>query len=286
MQSGTGGDPTLPGGQVPDWLAAAGEPAALLPALLGMAESASIGIALQHAGDRRYLYLNRTLGAILGCAPERLIGATAAERLAAGLAAALHAAETRALALDAPGAEMHRIGGATASSWRVVRQRLPGAQPLLCSVWVEVREVRTAFQAQLRRELDLMAREQREFSLLMVEHRADGSTSPVTAVDPIGALLHSNLRAMDTVLSLGADRHAVLLSGVGLAVARARGVALLRRCEDRHPALRVSIGIASCPHTASDGDTLVMAAGRALERARAREADRVALAAIRFQAPG
>lgn len=152
---------------------------------------------------------------------------------------------------------------------------------------------RTRFEDQLRRELDLSTREQREFALVFIEidHDAEAKVLPPAGVfESIGRLLRSNTRAMDASCRVDDMRFAVLLSGVGLATAHSRMEGLRRQCATQlvvdgssEAAFTVSMGVASFPHTAQSHDELVAASERALSDARRRGGNRVALATIRFE---
>jgi diguanylate cyclase (GGDEF)-like protein/PAS domain S-box-containing protein len=155
------------------------------------------------------------------------------------------------------------------------------------------------FADQLRREVDLSARESRQFSLVaialdpMTEIIAKhGPQARDRVLDSLGNLIRSNTRAMDSSCRLGEDRFAVLLSGVGLATAHSRMEGLRRQCQaqivviDGHDlGFSVAMGLASFPHTAGSGDELVRACETALTEARRRGGNYVALAGIRFEQP-
>lgn len=153
------------------------------------------------------------------------------------------------------------------------------------------------FDEQLRREADLSAREQREFSLVMLE--LDPPTAPAgvdpaearaRALDALDRLMVANIRAMDATSRLGEARFAVLLSGVGLATAHSRIEGLRRQCATqvlaiggREVGFTISVGIASFPHTAGSREELVRCAEGALHDARERGGNQVKLASIRFE---
>lgn len=155
---------------------------------------------------------------------------------------------------------------------------------------------RAHFDDQLRREIDLSAREHREFALVSI--MLDPRTEPVAALgaaartrilEALGRLLRSNTRAMDTSCRLGDERFAVLLSGVGLATAHSRMEGLRRQCatqivmfEGQELAFSVSMGVASFPHTATSQEELLGASETALAEARRRGGNVVTLASIRF----
>ena len=155
---------------------------------------------------------------------------------------------------------------------------------------------RGQFEDQLRRELDLSAREQREFALVSIaldplkdSAHVVGSVAHVRVLEALGRLLRSNTRAMDASCRLEEDRFAVLLSGVGLATAHSRMEGLRRQCATqivvlgaRDLGFTVSMGVASFPHTAHSEEQLVNAAGAALAQAQQRGGNHVALASIKF----
>jgi len=155
---------------------------------------------------------------------------------------------------------------------------------------------RAHFDDQMRRELDLSAREHREFALVYMA--LDAHTPAVKALgarahdricEAMGRLLRGNTRAMDGSCRLDEDHFAVLLSGVGLATAHSRMEGLRRQCATQIVMLdgqelnfTVSMGVASFPHTAHGADALLSACTAALAEARRRGGNVVALAAIRF----
>ncbi len=155
---------------------------------------------------------------------------------------------------------------------------------------------RVHFDDQMRRELDLSAREHREFALVYMA--LDGYSEQVQALgsrahgrihEAMGRLLRGNTRAMDASCRLD-DRHfAVLLSGVGLATAHSRMEGLRRQCATQIVMLdgvelnfTVAMGVASFPHTAHSHDGLIAACSAALAEAHRRGGNTVALASIRF----
>ena len=159
---------------------------------------------------------------------------------------------------------------------------------------------RAHFDDQMRRELDLSAREHREFALVYMAFDAFGDK--VLAFGPrahdriceaMGRLLRGNTRAMDASCRLDENHFAVLLSGVGLATAHSRMEGLRRQCAtqivmlDGHElSFSVATGVASFPHTAHGHDELVAACSGALAEAKRRGGNTVALASIRFDAAG
>ena len=156
---------------------------------------------------------------------------------------------------------------------------------------------RVHFDDQLRREVDLSAREHRQFSLVsIVLDPLTGSVLELGAegrarvLEALGRLLRSNTRAMDASCRVDAGRFAVLLSGVGLATAHARMEGLRRQCatqivavQGRELGFTVAMGVASFPHTASTQPALMEAADAALAEAVRRGGNHVALAGIRFE---
>lgn len=156
---------------------------------------------------------------------------------------------------------------------------------------------RSHFEDQLKREADLSAREHREFALvaMAVDHmddivRVHGPASRQRVLETLGRLLRAGTRAMDSPCSLGEDRFAVLLSGVGLATAHSRMESLRRQCAEhiiafggRQLTFTVSMGVASYPHTAGQVETLLDSAEHALTAAQQRGGNRVTLASILFE---
>lgn len=157
---------------------------------------------------------------------------------------------------------------------------------------------RPHFEEQLRREVDLSQREQREFSLVFLEMDPPsakvaslGDAGERALLEAMGRLLRGGTRAMDASGHWGDRRFAVLLSGVGLATAHSRMEGLRRKCatqlvvhEGQELGFTVSVGVASFPHTAHAQETLLEACESALAEARRRGGNAVALAAIRFDA--
>jgi diguanylate cyclase (GGDEF)-like protein len=155
---------------------------------------------------------------------------------------------------------------------------------------------RAHFDDQLKREIDLSSREQRQFALVVIEIdplrddvRALGETAMARVIEQLGRLLRSNTRAMDASCRYDDHRFGVLLSGVGLATAHTRMEGLRRQCathivayQGRDLGFTVSMGVASFPHTASANDELAEACHSALSDAKKRGGNQVALAAIRF----
>ena len=155
---------------------------------------------------------------------------------------------------------------------------------------------RSHFDDQMRREMDLSAREHREFALVYMALDAYGDK--VSALGPgahdriceaMGRLLRGNTRAMDASCRLDERHFAVLLSGVGLATAHSRMEGLRRQCatqivmfDGQELSFSVSVGVASFPHTAHGSQELNAACTAALAEARRRGGNTVALAAIRF----
>jgi diguanylate cyclase (GGDEF)-like protein len=156
---------------------------------------------------------------------------------------------------------------------------------------------RVHFDDQLRREVDLSSREHREFALVSIvldpftdAVNALGSGARARVLEALGRLLRGNTRAMDASCRLDEERFAVLLSGVGLATAHSRMESLRRQCAtqivvlDGHDlGFTVSMGVASFPHTAHSGESLMQAADTALLEAQKRGGNHVALASIRFE---
>jgi diguanylate cyclase (GGDEF)-like protein len=156
------------------------------------------------------------------------------------------------------------------------------------------------FEEQLKREVDLSTREQRQFALVTIEldtFRDDvlalGEPARERVIEQLGRVLRTNTRAMDASGHLGGLRFAILLSGVGLATAHTRMEGLRRQCathivahEGHDLGFTVSKGVASFPHTASGGDELIAASEAALAEARRRGGNQVVLASIRFDAEG
>jgi diguanylate cyclase (GGDEF)-like protein len=150
---------------------------------------------------------------------------------------------------------------------------------------------------QLRRELDLSARERREFTLVLID--LDRPQAPPEGLaednvrmagrEALERLLMGSVRAMDTTCRLSGDRFGVLLSGVGLATAHARAESLRRQCAEyvlmvdgQSCGLRVSIGLSSFPHSARSKDDLMRSASLALLHASERGGNQLKLAGMPF----
>lgn len=156
---------------------------------------------------------------------------------------------------------------------------------------------RMHFEEQLRRESDLSAREHREFALVAISidgldafTAQQGEAARDRVIEALGRLLRVSTRAMDSPCRLGADRFAILLSGVGLATAHARMEGMRRQCAEHIVALAgqqlnftVSMGVASYPHTAGTVEQLLRSAELALAQAQERGGNRVVLASIQFE---
>lgn len=156
---------------------------------------------------------------------------------------------------------------------------------------------RAHFHEQIRREVDLSQREQREFAVVSVSvdglaefGRIQGPEARDQVLESLGRLLRSNTRVMDAPCRMDGGRFAILLSGVGLATAHSRMEGLRRQCASHIVAhqgqelhFSVSIGIASYPHTSNTLEALLSAADEALEEAIHKGGNRVSLASIRFE---
>lgn len=313
----------------------------LINALLVLLDARGVLVAVKDAAGR-YLYANSRYAAFVGRAADDLIGHSDLDLMPQADAAALRAADQRALTASAPSDDEHRFervdGKHEFHASRLAIDIGPGpASGLICLWWDETTSrhdhARTVEQLQLalaqierqqgvmdklaaqkaaptapstelfrsehfeehaRRELDLSSREHREFAVvLMTLDRAAqldarfGAGAVKRVMDAVGQILRTNTRAMDVITRVGADRYAILLSGVGLATAHTRMEQMRRQCathivvHDSHPlGFEVSVGIASFPHTADKLDALSHAAETALLEAAKRGGNRVALAPI------
>lgn len=156
--------------------------------------------------------------------------------------------------------------------------------------------LRSQFEDQIRREVDLSSREHREFALVLIkldplEDSNAAADARGSQIEALGRLLRDNTRAMDAACRVGEAQFAVLLSGVGLATAHARMEQLRRQCaaqivvfDGQDLGLSISMGVASFPHTASNEGDLTRASEMALADAQRRGGNCVALATIRFEA--
>lgn len=155
---------------------------------------------------------------------------------------------------------------------------------------------REHFEDQLRREAALAQREGREFALVLLAvdrmeqlQQQRGPAAAARVADTVSQLMRGNTRAMDVLSQLGPDRFAILFSGIGLATAHARVEQLRRACASEVLVLdsesfgfEISAGVASFPHSADSLSALSQAAIRALNDARQRGGNRVALASIQL----
>ena len=155
---------------------------------------------------------------------------------------------------------------------------------------------REHFEDQLRREVALAQREGREFALVLLAvdrmeplQQQRGPAAAARVADSVSQLMRGNTRAMDVLSQLGSDRFAILFSGIGLATAHARVEQLRRACASEVLVLdgesfgyEISAGVASFPHSADSLAALSQAAIRALNDARQRGGNRIALASIQL----
>lgn len=155
--------------------------------------------------------------------------------------------------------------------------------------------MRAQFDDQLLREIDLSSREHREFALVVIALDGSpaveglGEDAQQRLLEGIGRMLRANTRAMDSACRIGAQRFAVLLSGVGLATAHARMEQLRRQCaaqivvlNGQDLGLSISMGVSSFPHTASRQEELMAASEAAVHEAQRRGGNQVVLASIAF----
>jgi diguanylate cyclase (GGDEF)-like protein len=155
--------------------------------------------------------------------------------------------------------------------------------------------LRAQFDDQLLREIDLSSREHREFALVVIALDASpavvemGEEAQQRLLEGLGRMLRDNTRAMDAACRIGAQRFAVLLSGVGLATAHARMEQLRRQCatqivvlNGQDLGLSISMGVSSFPHTASRQEELMAASETAVHEAQRRGGNQVVLAPIPF----
>jgi diguanylate cyclase (GGDEF)-like protein len=155
---------------------------------------------------------------------------------------------------------------------------------------------RAHFEDQVRREVDLSVREQREFAIVSMAvdgidefTQAHGSQARDAVLESLGRLLRTNTRMMDAPCRLDNGGFLVLLSGVGLATAHSRMEGLRRQCathivvhDGKELHFTLSMGVASFPHTAPVLEQLLEAAQLALNDALDKGGNRVGLAGIRF----
>jgi diguanylate cyclase (GGDEF)-like protein len=114
-----------------------------------------------------------------------------------------------------------------------------------------------------------------------------GAAAGERVADTVARLMRANTRAMDVLAQLAPDRFAILFSGIGLATTHSRVEHLRRACaaellvqDGDSFGFEISAGVASFPHSAGSVSALSQAAIRALNDARQRGGNRVALASI------
>lgn len=153
---------------------------------------------------------------------------------------------------------------------------------------------REHLEEHLRREASMSQREGREFALVLLavdRHEAlvqqRGAAAGERVADTVARLMRANTRAMDVLAQLAPDRFAILFSGIGLATTHSRVEQLRRACaaellvqDGESFGFEISAGVASFPHSAASVSALSQAAIRALNDARQRGGNRVALASI------
>lgn len=156
--------------------------------------------------------------------------------------------------------------------------------------------LREFFDEQLRRALLASVEESREFALVWVALDApagpawdEAAQASVRAT--LARLLRANTRATDSTCHLGGQRFAVLMASVGMAVAYGRMEQLRRECAaqivvsgGRELRFTVSMGVAGCPHIATELAALQSACEAALLQAQQRGGDQAALARVPFPA--
>lgn len=312
-------------------------PGALGQAMLALLEQLGAGWNIKDVTTGHYLRLNETMGELLGLPAQGAIGCVDAELPDAAAWLPMRAAEQYAATQSSAQTLVHHVElRGQLREFSVTRMSLPttgtGARHLVGSVWIEQTvqrqrdqqlqqalrqleqqatlapaelpssersdvQLRSQFEDQLRRELDLSNREHREFALVSValdplsdDLARHGAVARQRIQQAVARLLSSNTRAMDAACQLDPSRFAILLSGVGLATAHSRIEGLRRQCATEIIAIdgqdlrfTVSMGVASYPHTAQDRDSLVDAADTALAQAQRRGGNHVALASIQFE---
>jgi diguanylate cyclase (GGDEF)-like protein len=311
----------------------------LAPGLLALMQASGSMLSIKDSSSGRYLWANAAMLGFLGQDLQGLVARTDLELMPQADAAALRAADQRALAAGSPSADTHHFerGGHKVEllSWRCVLGS-GGPAPRILTLWrhhaqsgveqrlqqalaqIERQQAaldklrqqqsqvqdrpnelfrREHFEAQLRREVALAQREGREFALvLLAVDRLEpllqqrGAAAAARVADALGQLMRGNTRAMDVLSQLGPDRFAILFSGIGLATAHARVEQLRRACasevlvqDGESFGFEISAGVASFPHSADALAALSQAAIRALNDARQRGGNQVALASIQLR---
>lgn len=304
---------------------------ALLAALL---QSDGGMLAVKDRASGRYVQVDDAMARFLGRPASEVVGLQDADLFDGLTATALRAAEQTALAQAAPLWSDHRLewqgrshdfrvlracqAGLLGSLWldrgeqrqreqqmRSALEQLEQQQRANAELRRELADqalrdpasglyTRAHFEDQLRREVDLSTREQREFALVLIELdpasdkvQALGEPARAHLLEAVGRLLRGGTRAMDASCRYDDNRFAVLLSGVGLATAHSRMEGLRRRCATQIVLLHgeelgfsVAMGVASFPHTAQSLDALLQASQAALAEARRRGGNHVTLASI------
>ena len=312
----------------------AGLDAVAAPLLAALLQSEGGMLAIKDRASGRYVQVDDAMSRFLGRAPSDVVGLQDADLFDGLTATALRAAEQTAMAQAAPLWSDHRLewhgrshdfrvlrtcqAGLLGSLWldrgeqrqreqqmRSALEQLEQQQRANAELRRELADqalrdpasglyTRAHFEDQLRREVDLSTREQREFALVLIELdpasdkvQALGEPARAHVLEAVGRLLRGGTRAMDASCRYDDSRFAVLLSGVGLATAHSRMEGLRRRCatqivllDGQELGFSVAMGVASFPHTAQSLDALLQASQAALAEARRRGGNHVTLASI------
>jgi diguanylate cyclase (GGDEF)-like protein len=135
-------------------------------------------------------------------------------------------------------------------------------------------------QQHIQHLLDIQKRYGHPFALLLLDidglkriNDAYGAAAGDRTLSAVATALSETTRSVDTPIRMGGDEFCVLLPHQTASRARAmadRLVASIERVDSPTPqALRVSVGVVSCPQHATDGEDLLALADGAMYRAKA-----------------
>ncbi len=140
---------------LPQVLADAAAPEAVVHALLGLAAAEGAGLALKDAASGRLLWVDEAYAAAWGRSAAELAGRVETELFDEGLRAAVRDAEAQLASLGAAFVAMHRVeSGGRRREMQVARARIDGAggRALVLARWLDVsagRETEQRLQAAL-----------------------------------------------------------------------------------------------------------------------------------------
>lgn len=142
-------------------------------------------LAIKSADNGRYVYVSSDMAALLGRAPQAIVGRSDAELVEPAVATAWRAAEQTALAQAEPLLSEHRFEWAGARhEYAVLRLALPGesaASRWLGSIWTDLAPQRQR-EAQLRTALEQLELQQRANEALRLELADQGVRDNATGL--------------------------------------------------------------------------------------------------------